>query len=164
MKYVLSLILLISIQVKSQKVIHNEIDKFTKQHRVKTDRILIKGGFTTNMYVGFRAVDSTCFLMVGGTGEGADSIGEKDMFMFLLDNDSTITCYSTGIQDYSIDVSSGITSKSYLHQYSINLDDVKQLATHNLKSIRKYGANGYVDIDVKGKNSDKLTKEAIPFF
>jgi hypothetical protein len=101
--------------------------------------------------------------MVGGTGDGADVIGNKDQIIFLLDNDSTVICVSTGIQDYEIDVSSHISSKSYLHQYFISIDDIKKLAAHKLKSIRKDGARGYVDIDVKGKNSDNLTKEAIPF-
>jgi DNA-binding PucR family transcriptional regulator len=44
MKILLALLLLTAVHAKSQKVIENEIDKFTKQHRVRTDRILVKGG------------------------------------------------------------------------------------------------------------------------
>jgi len=159
MKYFLFIALTIfSLESYSQKVIENEIDKFTKQHRVRTDRILVKGGFSTNMFIGFRSVDTTCFLIVSGNGDGADVIGDKEEIILLLDNDSTITAYSTGIQDYTIQT--GVSTNTYIHQYSISVNSIRAISKSKLKSIRKYGSGHYNDFDIKGKNSGKLAEEA----
>jgi hypothetical protein len=162
MKYFLFTVLTILSQTSySQKVIENEIDKFTKQHRVRTDRILVRGGFSTNMFIGFRAVDTTCFLVVSGNGDGADVIGDKEQFILLFDNDSTIAAYSTGIQNYTIQ--SGVSSNTYIHQYSISINDIRKISKNKLKSIRKYGSGHYSDFDIKSKNSEKLAEEARVF-
>lgn len=149
---------LLTIKGSAQKVVKNETDKFTKQHRVSTDMVVLKSGFGTFLNVRLRSVDSSYFIIVGGGGQGADVIGSDDQIIFLLDNDSTITAYSTGIQSYDVSVSSGITHKKYSHQYRLTKNDILILSAHEVKSVRKYGSKYYNDIDIKGKNAGKLAE------
>jgi hypothetical protein len=158
MRYALAVILLIFCLTSSaQKLTENQIDKFTKQKRLQTSEVLLKGKLTEGMYIRFRSVDSSLFATLIGYGVGVGVIGEKDQAIFLLDNDETVTIYSTGIQSYDV----GQYGSSYRHQYSISLNDLKILSQHNVKSVRKYTSKGYGDIDVPEKNQGNVKKIAL---
>jgi hypothetical protein len=144
----------------SQKLKVNEIDKFTKQRRLETERVWLKNRSGDGVAVSFRSADTTCFITFYGYGRAAGVIGDGDKMIMLLDNDSTVTVYSTGIQTYDIRV--GGTS-TYNHQYSIEKDDLNKLSTHNVKSLRKYLSDGYVDIDIPEKHQDEIKELAILF-
>jgi hypothetical protein len=178
LKNLIPLALLIgSFKSYSQNIIENETDKLTKQHMVRTDSLLLKGGFSTNIFIEFRAVDTTCFLIVSGNGKGADLIADKEEIIFFLDNDSTVSAYSTGIQYYkesgvssnssshqyhSTDIQdyhieSGDPGNSYRHQYLISINAIKALSHSKLRLIRKYGSKHYNDFDIRAKNSKRLS-------
>lgn len=137
-----------------QSFIQNEVDKFTKQKRLKTseERLYAKGSKSLHVYL--RSVDSIYFITVTGIGPGADVIGESDEMIFLLSNDETVTVYPTGVQSYTV----GQYTNSFKHQYYITRHDIEQLSRHKLKSIRKYGSGHYNDLEIPEKNSDVVMK------
>ena len=74
-------------------------------------------------------------------GEMAGVIGADSEFIFLLDNDSTVSLKSKGVQGCEV----GDGKKWATHEYYITLDNLTQLLLHKTKSIRKYLSDGYVD-------------------
>jgi hypothetical protein len=153
MKYILFSLFLVSNICYCQKIVQNEVDKFNKSHRLKTSDVKLKYG----LHAHFRTVSTSedsenfCYVTLWGFGKGADVIGDKEKAVFLLDNDSTITAYSTEMQSYEI---SRYDNRFY-HQYNISEDDLRVLGGHMVKSIRKYGVGGYVDYDIiEGSSKD----------
>jgi hypothetical protein len=157
--FLLPICLLISVACFSQKLKVDEVDKFTKQKRLETEEVKMNNKTFEGFYLYLRAVDTITYITISGYGQGADVIGQDDQALFLLDDNSTVTVLSTGIQDYTI----GQYSKSYHHQYRINVDDIQTLADHSIKSVRKYGAGGYVDMDVPEKKQESFKKTAALF-
>src|SRR5258705_13426983 len=125
------LLLLLPIFSYSQKIRVNEIDKFTKQRRIETTVAVAKMAIGCNVGFYYRSVDTTLFINVTGSGCAVGVIGTDDPFIFLLDNDSTVTVYSKGIQDYKISYDNTLgTSKYYTHEYYIKKSDIEKLAVH----------------------------------
>lgn len=136
----------------SQKIKESEVDKFTKQRRIQTSSQLLYNGIFDNVGVCYRSVSETCFLTLTGVNWSVGVIGEGDELIFLLDNDSTVTAKSTGIQSYEVSK----YGKYYTHQYKLSKEDVDQLANHQLKSIRRYTSTGFTDLDIKDRKKEAL--------
>lgn len=148
-----------SIASYGQRIEKSEIDKFTKQRRIETTLVNLKNTLFEGLWIYVRSVDSSIFFILGGRGNAADVIGSEDKAIFLLDNDSTVTIKPTGIQSY--DIGLGTAPNSYKHQYYISSSQLTILSRHNVKSIRKYGAGGYVDIDIPSKHQDEIRNTAV---
>jgi hypothetical protein len=129
----------------------NEVDKFTKQKRLETADVTLKAKLMEGLAARIRTVDSTVFVIISGYGSGAAVIGEADKAIFLLDDETTVTGYSTGIQSYDIG-----SRNTYSHQYRIYRADLETLAKHDVKSIRKYTVKGYYDLDIPEKNRGEI--------
>lgn len=146
----------------SQKIkVESEIDKFTKQKRVKTSYVAIKPGMAEQVTVSLRSVDTMYFITFKGRGKGSGVIGSTDRIIILLDNDSTVSIMPTGIQSY--DIGYGTAPDSYTHQYFIKKEDLINLSTHDLKSFRKYYDRHYADIDINEKRKGDLRELASEF-
>jgi hypothetical protein len=156
MKYILALFLLLPFAGYSQKLKVNEFDKFTKQHRLETSPVTLKAKFSEGIAVTFRTVDTSIFVLLSGYGAGTGVIGSDDRAIFLLDDGTTVSVYSTGVQTYNINK----MQDSYNHQYRISFLDLNTLSNHDVKSIRKYTAKGYADIDIPEKNAGSVKKIA----
>lgn len=156
MKYTLLLFILIPSLAFGQKLSVNEIDKFTKDHRLQTSNIRLKTGMLAYIRTVSHAdpKSTSYFIKLFGSTPAPDVIGENDRLLFLLDNDSTVTGYSTGFQSYQI------SPKMYYHQYRITESDLRSLSSHNLKSIRKYGSGGYSDVEIPERNQGELKDAA----
>lgn len=145
----------------SQKIVKTEIDKSTKFKRIETNNVQFKYQmvpYNTHL-IKFRSADSSYFAIFSGHGEGAVVIGSADKIILLLDNDSTVEVMSTGIQDYDFINS----TKTFTHQYYISKKQLSELASHDVKSFRKYGARGYIDVEIPKKNQDVIRKTAQVF-
>ncbi len=134
-----------------QKIKVNEIDKFIKQRRIETEPSVLKNGVNIGLSITLKYVGSNYFVLLTGHGTGAGTIGTDDQVIFLLNNDSTVTIQSIGIQSYEIK-----DQNTYKHQYKISLRDLETLSRHTLKSLRKYNFKDYVNIDIDSKNQDQL--------
>jgi micrococcal nuclease len=152
MKKFLLIILFIPSIAFCQKIKVNEIDKFIKQRRIETTSSVLKSGLNLGLSITLKAVGSNYFVVLNGHGAGAGTIGMEDQAIFLLDNDSTVTIQSTGIQSYEIIKD----QNTYKHQYKISLPGLEALSKHNLKSLRKYDFKGYANFDILSKNQDEL--------
>jgi hypothetical protein len=156
MKYILLGILLIPVLCFSQRLTVNEVDKFNKLHRLQTSNVRLKTGMLAYIR---SAIDSDknafYYIKLFGSVPTPDVIGSGDRLIFLLENDSTVTVYSTGVQSYEI------SPKMYYHQYRATEEDIETLAKNNIKSIRKYGTDGYIDVEIPGKNQGDLKDAAI---
>lgn len=157
MKAIFFLFLILPFAALSQKLTVNEIDKFTKQKRLETSNVTLKAKLSEGIGVRFRTVDTSFFVILSGYGPGTGVIGADDRAIFLLDDETTVSVYSTGIQSYNINK----YQDSYNHQYTIAKEDLSILSKHNVKSVRKYTSKGYADIDIPEKNQDNLKKAAL---
>jgi hypothetical protein len=156
MKHALMLALLLPLFGYAQKLKVNEVDKFTKQKRLETSNATLKAKLAEGIGVSFRCVDSSLYVVLAGYGPGTGVVGEDDKAIFLLDDETTVTVYSTGLQSYTINKYQNV----YNHQYRLTIADLQTLSKKNLKSIRKYTSKGYADIDIPEKNSDEVSKIA----
>lgn len=152
MKKILLIILFFPSIAFCQKIKVNEFDKFIKQRRIETMPSVIKNGLNIGLSITLKAVGPNYFVLLTGHGAGAGTIGIDDQVIFLLDNDSTVTVQSIGIQSYEIIKD----QNTYKHQYKISLPGVEALSKHRLKSLRKYDLKGYANIDIMAKNQDEL--------
>ena len=159
MRPLLLLVLLLPIAVVAQKIKVNGYDKFIKKKVIETSFVPLKSNLKMGMYASLKSVGNVFFVSLKGYGAGASTIGADDQAIFLLDNDSTVTVRSTGIQTYELGSGLG----SYNHEYSILLDGLELLSQHNLKSVRKYGVKGYIDVDVPEKYESELAKLSVLF-
>jgi hypothetical protein len=142
----------LTLSASAQKIKKSEIDKFTKEKRIETSDVILKLGMSQSMGARIRSVGNSYFIIFSGTGPGSGVIGSDDTMLFLLDNDSTITVKSTGIQDYQIYK----YNSSYSHQYSIDPSQIQTISQHRVKSLRKYTAKGYIDFDLPEKKQGEL--------
>lgn len=156
MKQLLLFTLLIPSIGFGQKLIVNETDKFNKSHKLKTSDVKLKYGLHAYMRSAGYPDTTYYFIILHGFGRGADVIGENEKAIFLLDDDTTITVYSTGFQSYEISK----YDNRFNHQYQAVKSDIEALASKTVKSIRKYGSDHYNDFDLLKSNSDDLKKLA----
>lgn len=131
----------------SQKIKEKEVDKFTKQLRLNTDDVRM-----AEFWFRIRTVDTTIFLIMTTDGRGVGVIGDKEEILLLLDDDSVIKAYSTGIQS---SFRNGASQRS-VHQYSLTKQNLETLSKHKLKSVRKYLSDTYVDFDVLENKMGKM--------
>ncbi|MFN2438338.1 MAG: energy transducer TonB [Chitinophagaceae bacterium] len=106
------------------------------------------------MSISFGSLDSSFYLQLTGSGLGANVLGEDDQLILLLENDSTITLKSTGLQTY--DVSK--IPNTYKHEYTFSLADLEKLSQHDLRALRKYRAQDFDDVYIPKENYDKIKK------
>ena len=152
MKKIVLILLLIPSIAFCQKIKVNEVDKFIKQRRIETTSSVLKNGSNIGLSITLKAVGSNYFVLLTGHGTGAGTVGEDDQVIFLLDNDSTVTVQSIGIQSYEIIKE----QNTYRHQYKISLPGLEALSKHKLKSLRKYDFKGYTNFDILSKKQDEL--------
>lgn len=156
---VIILLLLFPVNVYSQKI-KTEIDKFTNEKRIETGWSSIRPTLSAPLSIKIRSVGKeSVFITLAGANYGANVIGNDATAMFLLDDKTTITITSTGIQDYEI----GEYGKSYQHQYRITVSDLKLLSVHIITSIRKSDSETYHDFDIEKKNGEKFRQLVIKF-
>ena len=135
----------------SQKIVKSEIDKFSKERRIETDEFNHVINIFTNMKMSLRSIGENCFMNISGNF-APGLVGTRDAFVFLLDNDSTVTIYPTGIQS----TEGRGTDEFYDHQYAISASQVELLALHKVKSFRRYFNSNYKDLDLKNKFPGKI--------
>lgn len=141
----------------AQKIVKNETDKFTKFKVIETNTNWVKRGLGCGLGFSYRASDTVLFISATGYSCAVGGIGINDKIIFLLDDGSTISAISKGIQTYSIGYGSGGNNDTYDHEYYITKDDIVKLSAHNLTSVRRYfSISDYADIDIKGKSSSLL--------
>ncbi len=138
----------------SQKIKVNEYDKFLKKRRVESIPLTIKTEPKIKMAISFGSIGTSFYLQLSGAGLGATVIGEEDQLILLLDNDSTITLKSKGLQTYDVSA----TPNTYKHEYVFTLTDLEKLSRHNLRALRKYHSNDFEDVYIPKENYDKVKK------
>ncbi|HTE31329.1 MAG TPA: hypothetical protein VK666_13200 [Chryseolinea sp.] len=154
----IALLICANVVAHTQKI-RSEIDKFTNEKRCETGWIQIRPTMSAPLAAKLRSVGTSIFITLAGSNVGSNVIGSDATTVFLLDDQSTVTITSTGIQDYDI-VEHG---KAFKHQYRVSKEDLVKLSTHSIISIRKNDSETYHDFDVADKNKDKLKKTAIAF-
>jgi len=159
MRYTLLLLIIFSAcTANAQKFEKNETDKFTNAKRLTTSNVRLKTGMLAFLTTYTEDEFTFYYITLFGSVPEARVIGTDERVIFLLDNDSTVTGYSTGIQSY--DIGMGTHGKMYRHQYKLQESDIKLLAEHDIKSIRKYGGDIYADVDIPEKNQGDIKKLA----
>lgn len=145
----------------SQKI-KSEIDKFTNEKRVETlGWIQLRPTMSAPLAIRLRSVGQSFFITLAGSNIGANVIGNTSTAIFLLDDKTTITTTSTGIQDYEIDLKLG---NSFKHQYSIKIEDLKKFSQHLILSVRKSDSDTYHDFDILNDKNSKKFREAVIAF
>ena len=145
--------------VSSQKIKKSEYDKFSKAYRIETNDVAVVRQFSKGLSLGLRSIDSVIFLRVSGYGSSTGVVGEGDLLIFLLSNDSTIEVRSKGIQSYTI----GQYQNSFTHEYYIMLDAILTLISGNVVGIRIYNSDGYTDMEVSPENSEEINNVCMLF-
>ncbi len=155
MKRIFFLLLFLPFISQAQKIKVNEFDKFIKQRRVESFPLTVKEDPKINMSISFGAVGSSCYVQLSGSGLGTNIVSEDDRVIFLLDNDSTITAKSTGLQSYDISK----TPNTYKHDYILSFSDLEQLSKHSVQALRKYHhVKDFDDIYIPKENCEKIKK------
>lgn len=152
MKMMLTALLFLPFMALSQKIKVNEYDKFIKQQRVESYPISVAASPSMKLSVCLNAIGSNLYIQLVGAGIGAHHISPEDEVIFLMDNDSTITVKSKGLQGFEI----GTTASTYRHSYILTYTDLKKLSQFNLAALRKYHADEYDDVHVPKEVGEKF--------
>ena len=139
----------------AQKIKISEFDKFQKSQRIETSMVLIKGGIYNAAACGYRSIGNTILFMIGGGGNYV--VGGTSKIIILFSDDSTTEIISKGIQSSKTDViqGAGVVS-SYQFEYYIAVEQVEMLKNMEVKSIRMFETEEYIDFDLKKKHSADL--------
>lgn len=159
MKHFLLAAFIFPLIANCQKIKKSEVDKFTKMKRIETSQEFLRNGILETVGVSYRAADTACFINLNAVNWAVGVIGSGDKLLFLLDSDETISATSPEIQSTTY----SRQGSYYSHQYRINKQDVEKLASHNLKSIRRYTSTGYIDLDIKEKKQEGLKELSTVF-
>lgn len=149
-------ILALSISLSAQKVVINEIDKFTKERHIETNFANVRQQFTCVMQFKLRASGDYLFFTVRGSNCGAGVIGDDDYILLLMDDESTVRLKSTGIQSYQITDSGFGIDKPYTHQYYISQSDMDAIKSHTVKSLRISYDDVFQDFEVNKHGQENI--------
>lgn len=146
--------------LQGQKIVKNEVDKFSKQKRIETSNTDLVSSMSVNLAVKLRSVGDSYYALFYGYGKSVGIISPNHYMQILFDNDSILKIYPTSMQSYSIG-----TSRNYYqdHQYNISKEDLQMLSTQKIKSIRRYTSEGYSDFELKEKFQDNFKELTILF-
>ena len=164
MKYLLPLLLICS-NVTGQKLITNSKDEFTGKQikRTSWEGIGTKGtlsGYT--FYVQFSKVNATNFLKFRTmyTGNNPLSVQEGDELMLKLKDSSIITLKSNEFRMATYGGGAtglaGSRALGFSVDYLVNDSALKELSTADIVKIRWYTSDGYIEHEIKEKNSKKI--------
>ena len=132
----------------AQKIVVNEYDKFLKQRKIEFAPHTLVSTPHNKMDITLGSIGASAYVKLSGSGSGATIVNDGDRVIFLLDNDSTITVRSTGLQTYDVVA----TTTSYKHKYSLQLSDLEKFSKHNLQALRKYHAEEFDDVFIPEQN------------
>lgn len=144
------------------KIKVNEVDKFTNQKRIETNKVFLIEGITWVMRANLRSVDSTYYLNLDGSIPSVGIINETCKLIILLKDSSTISLYSKGLQTYTLGGSFD-NKKVFDYEYRISLADMEKLKQAPVKAIRLYYTDSYADANIPDKKDDRLQKLATTF-
>lgn len=153
----------ISAIASAQELKENKIDEFTKLALKRTSYETLVQNFKMNLFIRGSKIDSTTYLdiklMIGGK---VFSIQENADLMLMLENDSIVTlknlkfalsCKGCGAKGFAGSAAEGVQTS-----YVIDDAELKALTTHNIKKIRIYESDGYLEDEIKEKRSELLKK------
>lgn len=134
--------------IHAQKVVSNEIDKFTGAKKITTNYVLLGGSTQAKLATS----NDKVYLILNGVGGGV--VGTDDKLIFLLADGNKAVAYSVDIQTATY--SGSMTTFAF--QYKISQEDLSLLQSKQVTAVRKYLTDGYTDIEVKPKNAQKFQK------
>ena len=153
--------------VYAQKIKVDEIDKFTKQHKVFTTEAALREGMDFQAYIFGQKYDNDCYLTVrlsigsGKTGK-VFSVPEGASMIFVLDNDETLDIKNAEYELSSIGAAakglSGSQSFGAVIKYKLNEQALKVLAQQKIKAYRIYLSDSYIEADANERQSERLYK------
>jgi hypothetical protein len=163
MRSLLLLMLTIPLFVSAQKVIEDKTDEFTK-HQIKRtswDRIVFGNSFVAHSQVS--KVDNTVFLNLKIMRSGVFAVEDGGKLMLMVATDSALTLTN---QKYQISCRgcgavglSGSDAQGIDLSFTVSPDVMTYLAGHSLKKIRLYTTSGYLEAEIKSKNSSVLSSQ-----
>jgi hypothetical protein len=164
MKYLLPLLLIYS-NLSAQKLITNQKDDFTGKiiKRTSWENIGTKGslsGYT--FYIQFSKVNSTNFLKFRTmySGNNPLSVQEGDELMLKLKDSSIITLKSNEFRMATYGGGAtglaGSRALGFSIDYLVSDSGLLRLATADIVKIRWYTSDGYIEHEIKEKNSKKI--------
>ncbi|HEU4903500.1 MAG TPA: energy transducer TonB [Flavisolibacter sp.] len=109
---------------------------------METVPVNLKTAADVKMNVALAANGSTFFLTLMGSGKGTNTVDINNETVFVLDDDSTVTVKSVGVQGFE----SRNFVNTYKHDYTITQNDLAILSRHNLRRVRKYSMAEFADI------------------
>ncbi len=162
MKYVLALFLFTAtVQANAQcKYVKNEVDRFTKSKVVVTKaNVSLYGAMIDKWH--FRSVDGSYFIDIhSSVRQSFDAIPADGELMFLLDNDSTVQAYSTGLFIPITQRAGNAIVQILDATYALDHVALEQLVSHKVVAIRFYHTNTYTELEMKAAKQQKIMAAA----
>lgn len=163
MKTILLACLLIPVMSFAQKITEDKIDEFTKSSvkRTSWDKLFSTMKATSHIrvskingivYLNLKLMDGSVFSM----DENAKLMlkSTSDSIVTLYNLKFQITCRGCGAPGFGGSAAEGIDVS-----YVIDQDQAEYLKTHPLNKVRIYTSEGYIEEQVKSKNSDLLSSQ-----
>ncbi|HEY0054004.1 MAG TPA: hypothetical protein VGB63_01500 [Pedobacter sp.] len=149
-------LLLLPVVSFTQMVKTNENNIVVKQSKVEVEPTIIFSKGSNKMTLTFISIDSAMYVEISGSNLGSSTVDKNDPAVFTLANDKKVVVKSIGLQSFQPD----LKGNSYEHKYLINYQDLIALSEYNLKSVRKYMFDDFIDIDVTGEKANQLKKQS----
>jgi len=147
----------------AQKIVKNEVDEFTGHSVKETSWTTFTSKSKLYSYTRLRKVDNTCFLGFKMVTKGVVcSVKEGETLFFKLSNNEIMKV--TNLDHEITSVGAGAASVSWsnvlgLHlKCSLNKDQIAKLNKHNIVKVRVNTSVGYIEAELKEKQSLKFKK------
>lgn len=134
--------------VQSQKLKTSTFDQTAKQWRFETFPVTVKSSPSAKMNFSLKAVDTTIYLQIKGSGAGTSTVDKDDQIVLSLDNNAKVNGRSLKLQA----IEYGDALPFYQHEYIISVRDLEALSKFNLRSVRKFAVGAFEDIIPDAKN------------
>jgi|GEM_PF-6062089 len=151
-KAVILVLIVFPISVFAQKLKTSSFDPKAKQWYFETFPVNVKSSPSAKMNITLRAVDTTVYLYMKGSGVGTSTVDKDDQIVLLLDNNAKVNGRSLKLQA----IEYGDALPYYEHEYVISLKDLETLGRFNLRSVKKFAVGAVEDITPDAKNLTAL--------
>jgi len=164
-KCLLLLFCFISIHTFSQEIATNEIDKFTKKLHIETsfEPLVIKDHLWSlsvidNLWGEFKYIDNETFFIIKWCTGDNSIIDTGDNVLFLDKNGISYKLYNTSVRVSESDAGT-VGQDVKRGELGVELyltGDFKSIFENGITDLRIYTNKGYVDFNIKKKESKRL--------
>lgn len=158
-QFLIIILFFLPVALFAQRTKLNAYDPFLKKQCIEMEPLTVISNQENKAAFVFKAVDTSLYLQLSGSGWGANTIDEGDAIIFLFSNDSVVTLRSTRLQSFE----PGTVQSNYRHEYRLTPNDLGSFSAYELIGMRKYSFRQFSDLAIPRQNIPAIKQLSASF-